>query len=45
MFIYANKKNWKRYLKPYWMNTITWKDSGIKVYRWLIFGWTIKHNG
>lgn len=49
-FIYHNWKNWrvlKYYLLPKWMNPITWKEEnkqgikGCKVYRWLIFGWTI----
>jgi hypothetical protein len=44
MFIYANKRNWFKYLLPVWMNAITWKESEeptSKIYRWLIFGWTV----
>lgn len=40
MFIYANKRNWTKYLLPIWMNTITYKEAKVKIYRWLIFGYT-----
>ncbi len=50
VFIYHNWKNWrilKYYLTPVWMNCLTWKLEEVqgnntpKIYRWLIFGWTI----
>ena len=43
-FIYANKNSWYRYLFPKWMNPISWRmiETKEKLYRWLIFGWTIK---
>lgn len=41
MFIYINKRNWQRFLLPKWLNTVTYKETGKKFYRWLIFGWTI----
>ena len=41
MFIYANKRNWKQYLKPKWMNPVTYKEANRKIYRWLIFRWSI----
>lgn len=42
MFIYPNKRNWFHYLLPKWMNSVTWSNGkNSKVYRWLIFGWTI----
>jgi len=37
-FIYQNKKIWKHYLIPKFMNTITWSETGTKIYRWLIWG-------
>ena len=43
-FIYCNKRNWKQYILPKWLNPITYKDYNIphKIYRWLIFGVSIK---
>ena len=41
MFMYSHKKNWKEYLSPKLLNSITYKDGKTKIYRWLIFGWTI----
>lgn len=40
IFLFANKHNWYRYKKPTWLNTVTFKEAGVKIYRWLIFGWT-----
>jgi hypothetical protein len=43
MFLYYTKKTWHKYLLPHWMNSVTYEaGADMKVYRWLIFGWTTK---
>ena len=31
-------RRWWKYLKPTWLNCITWKKGQVKIYRWLWFG-------
>lgn len=37
---YKSGKWWK-YWKPVWLNSITWKDNDIKLYRWLWWSFVI----
>lgn len=44
MKIWIHKSNyrWWKYLTPKWINPITYKDAGVKIYQWLWFGYYIK---
>ena len=35
--IHYMKKNWRKYIKPVWMNCISWEQGDPKIYKWLIF--------
>lgn len=37
-----DKKGWRKYFKPKWLNSITHKEGEPKIYRWLWFGYLKK---
>lgn len=36
------RRSWWKYFRPKWLNSISWKEGDIKIYKWL--WWVYKKN-